>query len=135
RLKLLKRPREILGAGMFADEIKYFQIALGIADHGREIAQFQQANVAVMILQRFDLELGAILRRELKFLIAAGMSGDVLAEFGLKIFEQRSVAERTFAIGPAFGVHLEDAEINPKLDFFHAIVAREFAHGNFSGLI
>ena len=40
---------------MFADEIEHGAITFGVAHDARVIAQLQQANVTVMILQRLDL--------------------------------------------------------------------------------
>ena len=77
-----------IAAGMLADEIKHGEIALRVAHHAGKIAQFQQADVAVVILERFDLELGTILRLKFKVISNALARAEVFAEFGLVKFKK-----------------------------------------------
>src|SRR5215472_13120040 len=42
---------------------------------------------------------------------------------------------RPFSIGPAFGVHLEHAEINAQLNLLLAVSTFEFPNNNLAGLI
>lgn len=58
--ELLEGPGQDLVLGVFADEVKDGQVAFGIAYHGGVIFEVEQADVAMMVLQGFELELGAI---------------------------------------------------------------------------
>ena len=66
RLKLAQRPGQFLRFGVFADEVKHRQVAFGVPGHAGIVRQLQQADVTMVILQRLQLELGAILRLELE---------------------------------------------------------------------
>ena len=62
RSKLLQRPGQFLALGVLADKVEDRQVAFGVADHRGVILQLQQADVAMMILEGFELEPGAIFR-------------------------------------------------------------------------
>jgi hypothetical protein len=53
----------------------------------------------------------------------------------LEVFQQRFVAEGPFAIRPPFGIHLQQSQVHPKLDFFQAILAAELSDDNLAWLI
>ena len=80
----------------------------------------------MVILERFELQLGAILRLELKPGIAAFICREVLVELGLEIVVNGGVAQRMFAVGTALGVHLQQPKINAQLDFLHASLPVNF---------
>src|SRR5262249_28249815 len=61
-LKLPERPGQLLRFGVLGYELKDRQIPFGVADNRWIILQLQQANIAMMILNGFHLELCAILR-------------------------------------------------------------------------
>ena len=45
------------------------------------------------------------------------------------------MAHRAFAVRPALGVHLQDAEIDTQLDFLDAILSYEFPDHHLPGTI
>ena len=45
------------------------------------------------------------------------------------------MTERAFAIGPPFSIHLEQAEIHPKLDLLLAVFRLKAADDNLAGLV
>src|ERR1700722_3891506 len=94
-----------------------------------------EAIVPLIILQRLELEFRAVLGLEFEAGIAAVMGDDVFVEARLVIIVDGSVAERTFAVGPAFSVHLQHAQVQAELDFFDAILAGEAADGHLSRLV
>jgi hypothetical protein len=133
RPELQERPGDVLALGVFLDEIKDGDVAVGVLDDAGEILQLQEAVVAVVVLEGLELELGAILGLEME--LAGGVGGEVLEELGLVIIIDGRMAERAFAIGPALGVHLEDAEIDAELDFLDAVLARKFPDNHLAGLV
>src|SRR5712691_8588709 len=135
RLELAKRPRQLFRLGMFAHEIKDRQIAFCVPDDGRIIFQLQQANVAMVELDGFHLQLRTILGFELKALITAFMGRDVFVETGLVVLEERRMAEGPLAVRTTLSIHLQQTEIHPKLELFLAIFGFESADDHLSGLI
>ena len=77
----------------------------------------------MMILQRLDLQLRAVIRSQPETFIAAIVCREVLVQFRLVIIKQRIMAKRPFAIRTAFGVHFQQAEIDPQLNFLLAVFA------------
>src|SRR3982750_4495679 len=65
RTKLLQAPGEILAICVVVDESKKVQIPLCIAHNAFEIVNLKQAQVTMIILDSFLLELRALLRSEL----------------------------------------------------------------------
>ena len=65
---------------MVADEIKDGEVASGVALDPGIVAQLEQADVTMMILQRLELKLRAILGLQFKALVAAVVSRQVLVE-------------------------------------------------------
>jgi hypothetical protein len=51
------------------------------------------------------------------------------------ILEQRFITERSLAIRPTLQFHLNDTEVNPKLQLFMSIVAHDLARFYLSGLM
>src|SRR5882724_2833189 len=120
---------------MFTNEIEYCEIAFAVADHAGVILQLQQADIAMMKLKRFDLQFGAVLRREAKAGIAAFIRGEMLVKFRLVVIEQGVMAKRTFAVRPAFGIHLQHAEIDAQLYFFLTVFPLKFPNDNLSRFV
>ena len=119
---MLEVPDQFLPFAVFIDEGKEIEVALGIANHALKILDLKKAQIAVVILDAFLLQLAALLGGEFVFFAAFGGPDGaalVINELGLAIV-------RTLAIGPAFHLHLEEAEVDPKLQFFPAIEARNF---------
>ena len=81
------------------------------------------------------MQLRAIIRGEPESFVTAAIGSEVLVKFGLVIIKQRIVTVRPFAVGPALGIHLQEAEVNAKLDFFFAVFALEFPDDNLAGLV
>ena len=116
---------------MFIDESEKVEVALGIANHAFEFVDLKKAEIAVVVLNPFLLQLAALLGRELVLLAALrGPDGAALVinQIGLAIV-------RTLAIGPAFHLHLQEAEVDPELQFFPAIEARNFADLDRAGFV
>ena len=53
----------------------------------------------------------------------------------LEMFHERFVPEGPFAVRPPLGVHLQQSQVHPELDFFQSIFAAEFADDNLPWLI
>jgi nicotinate-nucleotide pyrophosphorylase (carboxylating) len=98
------------------------------------IFQFEQANVPVVILQRLQLEFGDVLGAQGETVVAAFLF-HVLFETRFLVFKKRRVPQRAFAVGPALGVHLEQAQIDAQLHFLMPVASCETAHHNLAGLI
>jgi hypothetical protein len=135
RPKLLQRPGQFLTLGMFADEVKYRQVAFGIPYHPVVILKVQQADVAMMVLQGFELELRAIFGLELESFVAAIVGRDVLVEPCAVVIKEASMAEGPFAIRATLRVHLEQAQIQPKLDLLAPVLRLEPAGDHLAGLV
>ena len=109
---------------MIIDKGKKIEIPLRIADHSLEVVDLKQAQITVIILHAFLLQFAALLRREIVFIASLfGASGAALV-----ISQKRLAIVRPLPVGTAFHLHLEQAEIDPELQFFAAIEARNFAH-------
>ena len=63
--KLLEAPDDVFAFGMRDDKVKKIEVALRVANHAQEIVDLKEAEVAVIILDAFLLQLGALLRGEL----------------------------------------------------------------------
>ncbi len=133
--ELLEGPGEFLGAGVFLDEVKDAEIAVGVLDDGVEFLELKKTNVAVMVLDGLLLELGAVLGGEAEVaVVVVVLAAEFFEEIGV-IFEQGLAAIGMFAIGAPLGVHLEEAEIDTELNFVFAILAAEFANDHLPGLV
>ncbi len=120
---------------MLSDEIENGQVAFRVPDDRRIILQLQQADIAMVELDGFHLQLRTILGFELKALITAFMGRDVFVETGLVVLEERRMAEGPLAVRTTLSIHLQQTEIHPKLELFLAIFGFESADDHLSGLI
>ena len=135
RTKLLERPGELGMFGVTFDEIENFHVALGIAQNGVVFFQLKKADIAMMILDGFLLQLGAVLGREMKALFGIVMVHAPFLDAGFEMFDQGFVAEGLFSIRTAHCVHLEEPEIDAELDFFLAVFALKLANHDLPGLV
>ena len=95
-----------------------------IADHTLEIVDLKEAEVTVIILDAFLLQLGALFRTQL-----VGFTEPFRPlRAPLVMREQRFGIVRTLAVGAAFHFHLEEAKIDAQLQFLAAIEAHDFAN-------
>jgi hypothetical protein len=133
--ELVQRPGQFFALGVFADEIKRREVALGIPNYPGVIFQVQQADVAMMVLEGFELELGAIFGLELETIVTAIVGRDVLEQPRAVVIKEGSMAEGPFAIRPAFGVHLEQAQIQAELDLLAAVPGLKPAGDHLAGLV
>ena len=122
--KLLERPGKFVALGVSIDKIEELEITLSIADDAVEIVNLKKAEITMVILDAFLLKLGALFRRELVILVPG------LCARGpkLMISEDRFATVRASAVGPTGELHLEDAEIDPELQFLSAVQSQDFAH-------
>src|SRR5207248_471007 len=117
--------------GVLGDKSKKIEIALRVADDAFEIVDLKQAQVPMIILNAFLLQLRALFSRKLvslAFLLDA--SGPLLM-----IFQKRFAIVGTAAIRPAAQFHLQHAEIDSQLQFFAAIEAGDLAHFDAAALV
>jgi len=121
---LLERPGKLVALGVGIDKIEEIEITLSIADDAVEIVDLKQAQIAVIILNAFLLKFGALFRRQLVGFAARFRAGGTK----LMIGQKRFATMRAQAIGPAGQLHLQNAEIDPQLQFLAAIEADDFAH-------
>src|SRR5205085_1418889 len=129
--ELLQAPGKLLAVGVLGDKSKKIEIALRVADDAFEIVDLKQAQVPMIILNAFLLQLRALLSRKLvslAFLLDA--SGPLLM-----IFQKRFAIVGTAAIRPAAQFHLQHAEIDSQLQFFAAIEAGDLAHFDAAALV
>ena len=119
---------------MLGEEIKHGEVAFGVPDHAGIILQLEQAEASLMILQGLELELGAIIRRELEGIVTAIVGRQMLVEARLVILEERHMSEGPFSVRPPFGIHLQQAEVQAELKFLLAVQAFESADYDLSGL-
>ena len=89
-----------------------------------EIVDLKEAEVAVVILDAFLLQLAALLGREL--VVFAAFFGTLRR--GADDRRGGLAIVRPLAIGPAVHLHLEQAEVDPELQFLAAIESEDFAH-------
>ena len=116
---------------MLGDESEKIEIPLRVAHHAAEIINLKQAQIAVIILNAFLLELGALFGRQLvafAFFLRAGRAP-------LMIFEERVAVVRALSIGPAGHFHLEHAQIDAQLQLLAAIEPGDLAHFNVAVLV
>ena len=63
RPELLHAPGKFFPIGVLGDKSEKIEITLRVAHHAREIVDLKQAQIAMVILDAFLLELGALFRR------------------------------------------------------------------------
>ena len=117
------------------DEIKNADVPLGIAQDRIELLKLKKADVTMMILNGFLLELGAFLGVQAKTVVVVVVFGAELLDLMLEMFQERFVAIGLLAVGSSAGVHLEQAEVNPKLNFLFAVFPFKFANHDLPGLV
>jgi hypothetical protein len=105
-------------------ELEEVEVPLGIADHAEEIVDLKKAEVTMVILDAFLLEVVALLGGKLVG-IAAHLGALGLA---LMINQERLAVVRPLAIGTAGDFHLENAEVDPELKFLAAIKPGNLPH-------
>src|SRR4029077_6941337 len=115
---------------MGVDKIEEIEIALSVAHHAVEIVDLKQTQIAMIILNAFLLELGALFGRELVSFFAATFGARSLK---LMISEERFATVGAHSIGATMEFHLEDTEIDSQLQFVPAVEPEDFAH--FDGAI
>ena len=116
---------------MLSHEGKQVEVALSVAHDARVIVELKEAQVAVVILHPLGLEIVAIVWRERVLLpLAFGGTGAVAVPR-----EQALAALGTLAVGTTGGFHLDEAEVEPKLDFLGSVTADDLAHFDLTGLV
>src|SRR5580658_10118338 len=53
----------------------------------------------------------------------------------LVVFQKGFMAEGPFAIRPPFGIHLQQSQVHPELDFVLAVLAAELSDDNLAWLV
>ncbi len=121
---MLERPGKFVALGVSVHKIEELEIALGVADDAVEIVNLKKAEIAVVILDAFLLELGALFGSERVTLVPG------LRACGpkLMISEKRFATVRVQAVGPAGQFHLQHSQIDPELQFLPAIQSKDLAH-------
>src|SRR5207237_1958072 len=122
--KLLEGPGKFVVLGVSIDKIEELEIALGVADDAVEIVNLKKAEIAVVILNAFLLELGALFGSERVILVPGLRTGGAK----LMISEKRFATVRAQAVRPAGQFHLQHAEIDPELQFLPAVQSKDLAH-------
>ena len=79
----------------------------------------------MMVLQGLQLKLGAIFRLEPEPGIAPLVAGYVFVKARLVIFVERGIAKRPLPVRPAFGIHLQEAQVYAQLDLLSPILGLE----------
>jgi hypothetical protein len=88
-----------------------------------------------MVLDGFLLEFAAVIGGQPERFVIAGVLAAEPFQQLLEVFEKGFVAEGPFAIRPPFGVHLQQSQVHPKLDFVLAVLAAELSDDNLARLI
>src|SRR5438067_5820140 len=88
-----------------------------------------------MVLKGFELELGAVLCLESKSFFAPAMLVSILLDFMQVIIQQRRMTKGTLAIRTPVGIHLEQSQVHPQLDFFDSILADKPPHDDLARLV
>src|SRR5262249_54979919 len=131
RPELLQAPGEILPFRVVVDESKKIEISLRIAHDAFEIVNLKQAQVPMIILDAFLLQLRALLRGKLVSLALLFGPHRALPV----VIQQRFAIVRAPTIGSSGDFHLQDAEIDAQLQFFAAVEPGDLAHLNSAALV
>ena len=75
-----------------------------------------------MILDGFLLEFGAFVGADGEVVVLTTVFLTVFFEADQEVVQQGGVSKRSLAVGAKLGVHLQQAEIDPKLQLLHAIL-------------
>src|SRR5262249_36344379 len=129
--KLLETPNQIFAIAMLIDEGEQIEIALGIANHSFKLVDLKETEIAVVILNAFLLEFVALLGSEPVLLAALG--GAQCAT--LMIHQVGLAIVGALPIWTAFELHLEQAQVNPELQFFPAIQTLHFTDLDRAGFV
>jgi len=121
---LLERPGKFVALGVSIDKIEELEIALGVADDAVEIVNLKKAEIAVVILDAFLLELGALFGSEGVILVPGLRTGGPK----LMLSEKRFATVRAHAVRPAGQLHLQHSQIDPELQFLPAVQSKDLAH-------
>jgi hypothetical protein len=120
----LETPDHFLAVGMLGHERKQVEVPLGVADDTGEVVDLKQAQVTVIILDAFLLEIVALLGG--KLVTFAARLGSLSA--ALVIHQEGLAIVRPLAIRTPGDFHLEDTEVDPKLQFFPPVETDDLAH-------
>ena len=104
-------------------------------DDAVKVFQLEKTDVTVMVLDGFLLEFAAVIGGQPERFVIAGVLAAEPFQQLLEVFEKGFVAEGPFAIRPPFGVHLQQSQVHPKLDFVLAVLAAELSDDNLARLI
>src|SRR5262249_10819554 len=110
---------------------KKVEISLCIAHHAFKIVNLKKAQIAMIILDAFLLQLRALLGTKsvsLAFLLGPTSALPM-------VLQERFAIVRTPSIGSAGDFHLQHAEIDAELQFFATVEASDFAHFNRAALV
>ena len=94
RLELLEGPGQLLGLGVFRHKCKDLEVAFRVANDTDVIAQLEQGDIAMMVLERFKLQSRAVVGLQLELRFAATVRGEVAKRM-------YSIARSRFAIPDA----------------------------------
>ena len=108
---MLERPGKLVALGVGIDKIEKIEIALRVAHNAVEIVDLKQTQIAMVILDAFLLQLGALFRRE----IIALAFGFGACGAKLMVSQKRFATMRPHSIGPAGQFHLQHPEIDSEL--------------------
>jgi hypothetical protein len=122
--ELEEGPGHFLGGGMLGDELEDFEVTFAVPFDSEEVFELEEADVAVVILDAFQLEPTAFLEGEGVAGVTA-LAGAMFGEAGLDDVEPGFMAHGTFAIGTALGIHLEHPKVDAELDLLMAVAPLE----------
>ena len=122
--KLLEGPGKLVALSVGIDKIEELEITLGIADDAVKIVDLKQTEITMIILDALLLKLGALFGSKLVIFVPRSGTGSAK----LMISEERFTAVRPHAVGTAGQFHLQDAEIDPELQFLAAVQSKDLAH-------
>ena len=89
----------------------------------------------MVILENLELESATVVFGEGETIIGIVILRHVFLEPILEQLQQGGMTGGTFPVGSPGGIHLEEAEIHPKLDFFDAVLGRESSDHHLPGLV
>ena len=89
----------------------------------------------MVILNGLLLEFRAIFGFESEAVVARSMGAAILLQPGFVVLEQRFVAEGSFAVRPARGIHLKQAEVHAQLNLLGAVFGFELSDGDLTRLV
>ena len=123
RAELLEALPDFILHGVVLHEVEQLEDVLGVTFDGLVILQLEVADAAVVILDGLLLELRAFVGVDTEVVILAAVFFAVPLEADQEMVEQGRVPERPLAVGAELRVHLQQAEVDPQLQFFHTALA------------